>query len=293
VVPKRTMRLAAALVVCLLGVVLLATPARAGAPNPETAVKDAYAELSALLYAPPSEARELEIAAIIGRNVDFDELTRRAFGEPCPIARCKDHWVDLSNVERDEVRTLFEGVVTREWTRDLDRAFAYDVDIQKPVVHERDARVRVVARQKGTTDSSLVLDLFFLADKTPYKLVDLDAAKARFAKNHYKQFDRELSNPSLGYQALVARLKKKLEREAGVRDSGNEPKVVDDPDVEPDPETDAASPEVPAPPAPPPPPSSAPAPQLPWGRIALAGVLTLGIGVALGRMRRKDSSAKK
>src|SRR5580658_7779174 len=56
---------------CLLAALFLARPAFADAPSPETTVKDAYAELSALLYAPPSEAREIEIAALIARHTDF------------------------------------------------------------------------------------------------------------------------------------------------------------------------------------------------------------------------------
>jgi ABC-type transporter MlaC component len=272
---------------CLLAALFLARPAFADAPSPETTVKDAYAELSALLYAPPSEAREIEIAALIARHTDFAELTRRAFGEPCPVARCKDHWNDLSNVERDEVRTLFAAVLTREWTRALDRAFSYDVDVEKQVVHERDTRVRVLAREKGSTDPAVVIDLFFLANQPPYRLVDFEAHKVKASKSYYKQFDHELSTPSEGYGALVARLKKKLEREAGARDSGGEPTPVADAEVDPEPEADAAAEEPAPPPPPPPPPPSPPPAELPWGKIALGGLLALAVGIALGRMLGK------
>jgi hypothetical protein len=39
--------------------------------------------------------RALEIAALIGRDTDFEELTRRSFGEPCPVPRCKDHRAEV------------------------------------------------------------------------------------------------------------------------------------------------------------------------------------------------------
>jgi ABC-type transporter MlaC component len=279
----------------LVSVVLLlwTRPAPADSPGPEAAVKNAYTELSALLYAPRSDAREQEIAAIIARNTDFDELTRRAFGEPCPVARCNDRWADLSSVERDEVRGLFEGVVTREWTHELDRAFAYDVDIQKPVVHDRDIRVRVIAREKGSSGPAVAIDLFFLPKQNPYKLVDLDAAKVRVAKNYYKQFDRMLGDRSEGYSAVVARLRKKLEREAGASEAGPAPAAPEDASAPPeDEEADASEPEPPSPPPPSPPPT-APAPPLPWGKLVLGGLLILGVGLVLGwRVLRSDRPPK-
>jgi hypothetical protein len=270
-------------------IVLFACPARAvDAADPGAAVKDAYAELSALLYAPPSDARDIEIAAIIGRDTDFDELTRRAFGEPCPRPSCVDHWAALSSAERIEVRALFEAATTQEWTRELARAFAYDVEIQRPVFKDRDARVRVALRQKGSTDPSKGLELF-LTKTPPFKLIDLEMARVQFTRNQYKQMDRTLTNPSEGYRGLVARLKKKTERDASVPEAGAWPSEPDD--VEPELDAAPSGPALDAAPGEPPPlapaPSSPSSTELPWVKIALGAALVFGIGVGLGRARGK------
>jgi len=256
-------------------------------------VKDAYVELSALLYAPPSEARDLEIAAHINRDTDFDELTRRAFGEPCPKPGCTDHWAELTAAQRAEVVPLFAAVTTSQWTAELARAFSYDIDVQKPSSgspgHERDTRVRVLARQKGSTDKAIAIDLFLPASP-PYKLVDLEVGRAKLSRSQYKQFDRTLTNRDEGYPVLLAKLKKKLPREAGVSDSGGETKAEEDPDMEPDEDPDGGAAPSPAaaPPAAAAPVPTPTAPSLPWGKIAFGGALTLAIGVGLGRMRRKE-----
>jgi hypothetical protein len=290
---------ATAALASLVAGLFFSRPAAADGNDPEAAVKAAYVELSALLYAPPSEARALEIAALIGRDTDFEELTRRSFGEPCPVPKCKDHWAELSNVERDEVRPIFEAVVTQQWTRELSHAFAYDIDfLHAPRgggagaatgVHDRDVRVRVSARQKGVTDPPLAIDFFFLANKTPNRLVDLEAGKVKTAHNQYKFIDRILSNREQGYAGLLDKLQKRLERDAGAKDASGGAKEVDN-EVDPDPDADAAAPDpVPSPepaapaPAPAPPASSS----LPWGKVLFGGLLTLGIGIGLGRLRRK------
>jgi hypothetical protein len=276
-----------ALVVGAAVVLLLAGRAAAvEPPDPGVAVKDAYAELSALLYAPPSGARDIEIAAIVTRNTDFDELTRRAFGEPCPKPGCVDHWALFSSVQQGEVRALYEAAVTVEWTHELARAFAYDVDIKSPAFHDRDARVRVLARQKGSTDPSVGLDLF-TTKTAPYKLVDLEAARTRFTRIEYKQFHKTLADAD-GYAALVARLKRRAERGASVDAGSSWPEAEDAeaPEEDAGPVVDAAPAE--SPPAPTDAPRSPPPSELPWGAIVFGGLLALGVGIGLGRMRRKN-----
>jgi ABC-type transporter MlaC component len=266
----------------------LFVPRRAGATDagqhsPEGAVRAAYVELSGLLWAPRSEERDEEIAELAARDVDFDELTRRAFGEPCPRAGCTDHWTELSADQRAEVEPIFAAVVTRQWTHELGKAAGYDIEVQPAVAHARDARVRVLVRPKSDpAKAPIVVDAFFLANHAPYRLVELDVDGSRLARGYYKQFDHALTNPSEGYAFLVSRLRKKLDRGATAKEIDAEtPPTAED-------ETDAAPPSD----APDlehsgnPPPASSP----PWGPIALGGAALLAVGVWLGR---RSHEAKK
>lgn len=247
----------------------------AGQDSPEGAVRAAYAELSGLLWAPRSPERDEEIAELLARDVDFDELTRRAFGEPCPRVGCADHWAELSSDQRAEIEPLFAAVVTRQWTHELGKASGYDIDVQPAVTHARDARVRVLVRPKSDPAKiPIVVDTFFLANRAPYRLVELDVDGSRLARSYYKQFDHALTNPGEGYPFLVSRLRKKLDRGATARELDAEPPAAED-------ETDAAAPPSDAPE--PEPTVNRPVSGLPWGSIALGGVALLVVGVWLGR----------
>ena len=250
--------------------------------SPETAVRAAYAELSALLWAPRSKDRDDEVGKLLARNIDFEEMTRRAFGEPCPRSGCTDHWAELSAEQRAEVEPLFAAVVTRQWTRELAKASEYDLDLEPAVTHGRDARVRVITRPKNDPSKTpLVLDTFFFAHQPPYRLVDIDKEGSRLSRTYYKQFDRTLTAPGEGYLSLVARLRKKLERGANAREGDADAETATEP-----PETDAAAP------ADKPPLEAAPKPQaagFPWLPVTLVGAATLALGVFLGRRGRKPN----
>jgi ABC-type transporter MlaC component len=259
-------------------------PCRAGATDagqdsPEGAVRAAYAELSGLVWAPRSEERDEEIAELVARDVDFDELTRRAFGEPCPRAGCTDHWTELSADQRAEVEPIFAAVVTRQWTHELGKAAGYDIDVQPAVAHGKDARVRVLVRPKSDpAKAPRVVDTFFLANRAPYRLVELDVDGSRLARGYYKQFDHALTNPSEGYAFLVSRLRKKIDRGATVREIDAEPSPTAEDEMDAAPPSDAPEPE---------PTVSRPASGFPWVPFGLVGVATRAVGIWLGRRWRK------
>jgi ABC-type transporter MlaC component len=254
-----------------------------GQDSPEAAIRAAYTELGGLVWAPPSAERDDEIAQLMARDVDFEELTRRAFGEPCPRSGCTDHWAELSPAQREEVEPLFADVVTRQWTRELGKASGYDIDVQPAVTHARDARVRVFARPKGEPSKApIVLDAFFLANHPRYRLVDIDVGGSRLARSYYKQFDRALTNPGEGYAYLVSRLRKKVDRRASARDGDADARTDSDD------ESDAA----PLPDTPEPEPKMNPTVRsVPWLPIALGGAAAVAVGVWLGRRGRASSGA--
>jgi ABC-type transporter MlaC component len=268
----------------------LLAPRRAGATDPgpdspEGAVRAAYTELGGLVWAPRSPARDEEIGQLLARNVDFEELTRRAFGEPCPRSGCTDHWAELSPAQQAEVEPLFAAAVTRQWTHELGKASGYDIDVQPALTHSRDTRVRVLARPKGDPGQvPIVIDTFFLANRAPYRLVDVDVDGSRLARGYYKQFDRTLTSPGEGYAYLVSRLRKKVDRGAAARDVDAEAQTSAAEEVDAAPPLDAPTPE---PAAKPPPPRS-----FPWLPVVLGGVAAVGVGVWIGRRGRASKRGR-
>jgi ABC-type transporter MlaC component len=268
----------------------LFVPGRAGAADagpdsPEGAVGAAYAELGALLWAPRSKEREEEIAQLLARDVDFEELTRRAFGDPCPRPGCTDHWAEFSIAQRAEIEPLFAAVVTRQWTHELDKASGYNIDVQPAVTHGRDARVRVFARPKSDpSQAPIVVDTFFLANRAPYRLVDVDVDGSRLARNHYKQFDRTLRTPGEGYVYLVSRLRKKVEKSPAAREvDADLPAAADDePDAAPASNAPASKPTA-----------TPPTHSVPWLPIALGGAATVAVGAWFARRHYREKGEQR
>lgn len=251
--------------------------------GPDATVRSAFAELTGLLYAPPSDARDQAVAALIAQYVDFQELTQRFFGEPCPQPGCVDHWAELTLDQRAEVLGLLQTDLTEQWTRQLSRLPSYDVDIQAATSKGPDLRVRVVARAKDGA-SQETIDLFFTRNP-PYKLVEESSAETgKITHKHYKQYDRYLTNPDEGYPFLVSKLRKHPKEPYGTRGAPAPTAAVpEEPDAAPPPELpeDSSSP--------------APAPKVvapreagaAWWKLTLGGALLLGAGFWLGRLGRK------
>jgi hypothetical protein len=253
------------------------------ADMPDATVRAAFSELTAILYAPPSDARDQEVAALLLRYVDFEEMTRRSFGEPCPQTGCVDHWAELTMAERTEAIGLVQSSLTEHWTRQLARSPSYDVDIQPAVPHTQEIRVRVIARPRDGVGATETIDLFFLPRRTPYKLVDVRSGSSRITHSRYKQYDHWLTSPGQGYPYLVSRLRKPAEREASAPREAEAPSpTTDETDAAPDDSPEDTSDLAPAP---------APAVQedrgISWWKLTLGGALLLALGVWLGRLRRK------
>lgn len=257
----------------------------AASDMPEITVRAAYEELTGILYAPPSDARDQEVASLIARYVDFEEIARRSFGEPCPQPGCVDHWAALSPAQRVEIEGLLQSSLTATWTRQLARAGSYDLEIKPAVAvpKSQELRVHVTARPKEGIEPTTTLDLFFLASRTPYRLVD-QSVHGRLTVRHYKQYDGYLTNSDQGYPYLVGMLRRHTLPEASVTPAPSAEAVDADADAAGAPPEDAPA-DSSVPDAPP------HAPQergVSFWKLMLGGALLLAAGVWLGRLRRKS-----
>src|SRR5271154_1648178 len=81
------------------------------------------------LRPPPSQPRDEQVRQALGEFVDFDGLTQRAFGEPCPSPEpsCEDLWQGYSDAQHQEVRGLLEKLVRKTYEKNLLKTLDYDV----------------------------------------------------------------------------------------------------------------------------------------------------------------------
>jgi phospholipid transport system substrate-binding protein len=203
-------RLAACVAACLVGA---ATPAVAGDVPPDIFVQQRHQHLEGLLRQPPSPSRDEQVHQALGEFVDFDGLTHRAFGEPCPGAEpaCDDIWQGYSDTQRDEVRGLLEKLVRKTYEKNLLKTLDYDIGYRGTRVNAADTRVMTEAHDRLKPREPPVRVHYVVTD-TPQgmRVVDIVTEGSSLTKNYYDQFRKKMQNPAEGYPNIVAKLRDKI-----------------------------------------------------------------------------------
>jgi phospholipid transport system substrate-binding protein len=177
-------------------------------------VQEEQQKLSALLHQPASPARAAQIERELDAMVDYDALTQRAFGEPCPLSApgCADHWKnDLSDANRAEVRDLLRKLVVKNYQKNLEKTLDYDVTFRGAKDAGGDTKVRTEAKSKAKPrDPAVQVDYIVQNVNGRYRVVDIVTEGSSLTKNYYDQFDKKLKDPSLGYANIVQKLREKI-----------------------------------------------------------------------------------
>src|SRR5580658_5813162 len=93
----------------------IASPAAADDQAAQSFVEKEHDQITSLLRQPPSAARDAQINHTLDTMVDYDELTHRAFGSPCPAAEpgCENHWTELKPEQQAEVTAKLKPLVQK------------------------------------------------------------------------------------------------------------------------------------------------------------------------------------
>jgi ABC-type transporter MlaC component len=196
-----------------LSVVALLWPARAAAEDPHAFVERQHHRLEQLLHEPESADRHAQLQRALGAFVDYDELTHRAFGEPCPVAEpsCEDLWVGYSDAQRSEVRGLLEQLVSKTYQRNLTKTLDYDITYRGSRDAAGDTRVMTEAQDRlKPREPPVRVD--YVVKQTPagWKVVDIVTEGSSLTKNYYDQFRKKMHNPNEGYPNIVKKLRDKI-----------------------------------------------------------------------------------
>jgi len=194
--------------------VALGAPATAADVPAEGFVQEHHRHLEGLLHQPRSQARDEQVGQALGQFVDFDSLTRRAFGEPCPGSEpsCEDLWATYTDAQRAEVRDLLERSVRKSYEKNLLKTLDYDVGYRGSREGAADT-VRVMTEAKSRLkprEPPVRVD--YLVSQTPLgmRVVDIVTEGSSLTKNYYDQFRKKMHNPAEGYPNIVAKLRDKL-----------------------------------------------------------------------------------
>jgi phospholipid transport system substrate-binding protein len=188
-------------------------PVSASADDPQEFVRDQHHRVELLLHEPVSASRDARIRDALGTFVDYDELTHRSFGEPCPHAEpsCEDLWTGYTEDQRAELRSLLEQLVRKTYRRNLTKTLDYDVDYKGTRDASGDSRVMTQAKNRmKPREPPVRVDYVVKQTASGPKVVDIITEGSSLTKNYYDQFRRKMHNPAEGYANIVQKLREKI-----------------------------------------------------------------------------------
>jgi ABC-type transporter MlaC component len=197
-----------------LAALAVTVPSNAVAEDPQTFIEHQHHHIEQLLHEPESPSRDSQVHESLSGFVDYDELTHRAFGEPCPVAEpgCEDLWVKYDDTKKAELRSLLEQLVRKNYQRNLLKTLDYDVTYRG--AHDAaagDTRVLTEAKNKlKPREPAVRIDYVVKQTGSGPKVVDIITEGASLTKNYYDQFRKKMNNPAEGYPNIVQKLKDKI-----------------------------------------------------------------------------------
>jgi phospholipid transport system substrate-binding protein len=194
-----------------LGMLAVALPAHA--EDAQGFIQREHSRLEVILHKPDSPARDTEVNQGLDEFVDYGEMTRRTFGEPChpSLPNCEDLWAKLNDGQRQEVSDLLKQLVRKSYRKNLLKTLDYDITYKGTKGVGADTLVRTEAQDKSKPhDPPVRVDYTVRQTDKGFTAVDFVTEGSSLVKNYYTQFRTKMDDPNLGYSNIVAKLKEKI-----------------------------------------------------------------------------------
>jgi phospholipid transport system substrate-binding protein len=206
-----SIRTVATFTLLLVGGTCVSSAAVLAADDAQAFIEVQHHRIESLLRRPGSDA---EVNRALAAFVDYDALTHRAFGDPCPASEpdCEDLWTAYSDAQRSELRDLLEKLVRKNYERNLRKTLDYDVTYRGS--HEGEGGTRVMTEAKNRNkprEAPVRVDYVVFRGDNGFKVVDIVTEGSSLTKNYYDQFRRKMHDPNDGYAGITAKLRQKLE----------------------------------------------------------------------------------
>jgi len=207
-VPFRAASLLGAALLLATGPVAAAAPGPLAAqqgdapPSPVEVIRERNDSVQAVLEASGdslSDATREQLKDVINGFIDFPALSARALGR---------HWDDRTAEEREEFTEVFRELIRNSSVRKLGVYRADSIVYREPEISGDEARVTTVA-YGGRNDAEIVYEMHRTGEGWLATDIVIDGSST--VRTYRDSFNREISRTS--YQAMVRRLKEKLEEE--------------------------------------------------------------------------------
>ncbi len=199
-----TAKLVAGLLLILLSVLPLTSPALAGEPM-DIVRENVNAVLEVLrdpaLQGPENKEKKREKAReIVNDRFDFEEISRRSLGR---------HWTERSEEEKKEFVAIFSEFLERSYMNRIEGHTADEVLFLNEEIRGEKAEVRTKAVTEKGTEVPINYRLFRRNGR--WMVYDVVIEGVSLVSSYRTQFNEIIQSSS--YEGLVKSLKEKLERE--------------------------------------------------------------------------------
>lgn len=161
-----------------------------------------------------ANAPKEDVNKVIDEMIDYDEITRRSLGQPCPttIPNCTNHWAQLSKEQHDQMTTLYTKLVAKKVRDNAQKTKDFDVTYRGTREGKEDDinKVRTEAQDRTKPrDPPTQID-YIVKGIGPYKVVDIVTEGSILSKNYYDQSHKMLTTDGQGYNYLVGKLQDRI-----------------------------------------------------------------------------------
>ena len=204
------------LVTVLVGAALVlgAGAAFATPASDQQFVEAQHTKLTTLLKQPPSVSRDTQVNQQLDTMVDYEEMTRRAFGKPCPatVPGCKNWWDTFSKEDQDKLVSKLRKLVEKNYRKNLTKTLHYNITYRGAHNGTNAGETRVITEAQDSgklREPPVRVDYVILPNNGKPFVVDIYTENSSLTKNYYFDFNRMLLNPAQGLQHVMDRLDQK------------------------------------------------------------------------------------
>lgn len=160
-----------------------------------------------------ANASKDELTKAIDTMIDYEEITRRSLGSPCPttVPNCTNHWAKLSPEDQKEFVSLYTQLVQKKVRENAQKTKDFDITYRGTKEAGADmSKVKTEAKDKTKPRDPPTQVDYLVKGSGPYKVIDLVTEGSVLSKNYYDQSHKILTTEGQGLPHLKQKLKDRI-----------------------------------------------------------------------------------
>lgn len=160
-----------------------------------------------------ANASKDDLTKAIDGMIDYEEITRRSLGAPCPatIPNCTNHWGQLNADDQKEFTNLYTQLVQKKVRENAQKTKDFDVTYRGAKEAGNDVnKVKTEAKDKTKPRDPPTQVDYMVKGAGPYKVIDLVTEGSVLSKNYYDQSHKILTTDGQGIPYLKQKLKDRI-----------------------------------------------------------------------------------